>query len=139
MFNLQAFIFHMKMIFENKCDSLIQDIFKSFMTEQIDKGIAISVQRPNLRFNEMACGESIINKEGELDRIAEELNKPKLCGVDMESYAVYRLHEIIDIKTLVIKSVMDLSSNKSDKYKVYACYISANFLIEVLKREIYVV
>jgi nucleoside phosphorylase len=126
-----------KMIFENKCEDLIQDIFKSYITKEIEKGFSLGVQRPVMRFQELACGESVINKAGELDRISKEVKKPKLCGVDMESYAIYRLNETMNIKTLVIKSVMDLTSNKNDKYKEYAAYISANFLIEVLKHEIY--
>jgi hypothetical protein len=37
---------------------------------------------------------------------------------------------------MVIKSVMDLYNNKSDKYKPYAAFMAANYLYELLYREI---
>jgi nucleoside phosphorylase len=54
----------------------------------------------------------------------------------MESFSIYRICEILNVKACVIKSVMDLSSNKSDMYKNYAAYISANFLYSILYEEL---
>lgn len=126
-----------KMIFENNCDEIIQKIYESYMQILIANGTSLGVDRPKLRFHEMACGESVINKTDFLNQIAEDVKKPKLCAVDMESYAIYRLNKTINVNTIVIKSVMDLTTDKNDKYKDYAAYISANFLIDVLKEEIY--
>ncbi len=53
----------------------------------------------------------------------------------MESYAVFRVAEILNINATVIKAVMDLSSDKSDKYKEYAAYISASYLYKIIYNE----
>ena len=42
----------------------------------------------------------------------------------------------MDVNTMVIKSVMDLSNNKSDKYKPYAAFMAANYLYKLLYQEI---
>lgn len=121
---------------ENKCDQIINNIFEKYIHDNAKKGIVLSVNRPSLVFDPMACGAVVINKVGELERISEETAKPKLCAIDMESFSIYRICEILNIKASVIKSVMDLSSDKSDKYKDYAAYISANFLYDILYNEI---
>lgn len=127
-----------RVIFGNNCDAIGNDIRTKYFNKLFQsKKESIAVDVPQINFNEMACGDSIVDKPEELDRIAKEAAKRKLCAVDMESYAIYKLNEIADVKTLVIKSVMDLASDKSNKYKEYACFVSANFLIEILKREIY--
>lgn len=75
----------------------------------------------------MACGDYIIDKEGEVDRIADATNRRKLCAVVMESYAVLRAAYVFSqLKTSVLKAVMNLTTDKSDKYKDYAAFISAN-------------
>ena len=53
----------------------------------------------------------------------------------MESYAIFRVGEILNVETMVIKAVMDLTNNKSDKYKPYAAYMAANYLYQLLYRE----
>lgn len=83
----------------------------------------------------MACADYVIDKKGVLDIIAKKISRRKLCAVDMESYAIYRVGELLDVNTLVIKSVMDLTNNKSDKYKQYAAFMAANYLYQLLYRE----
>ncbi len=53
----------------------------------------------------------------------------------MESYGIFRVGELLDINTMVIKSVMDLTNKKSDKYKPYAAYIAANYLYSLIYTE----
>lgn len=125
--------------FSNKCDGIIQDIYQTYQTKLINKGEGLDViKRPELHFDPMACGENVIDKPGSIDRIAKITGRSKICGLDMESYAIFRLNTAFDINTCVIKSVMDLAKNKNDKYKGYASFISANFLYEILKNEIYI-
>ena len=121
-------------IFENKCDKILQKIFKKYISSA---GKIKNIEIPKLHFNQMACGAQVIDTPNVLDDIAEDVGKRKLCGVDMESYSIYRLKHYLDVKTLVIKSVMDLTKDKDDEYKEYAAYVSANFLIRVLKDEVY--
>lgn len=126
-----------KMIFDN-CNRIISTIFKKYSNRRVDRGeIGLAVTIPNIHFDPMACGENVLDKSDELDRISENVAQRKLCAIDMESYALLRLHKFLNIKTVVIKSVMDLTNDKSDDYKGYAAYIAANFLLEVLKEEIY--
>ncbi|RVT97328.1 hypothetical protein EOD41_18690 [Mucilaginibacter limnophilus] len=128
---------NLRMTFENKSEQLAENISKKYLTKLVNKfGSPIEVTKPKIRFHEMACGENVVNKEGELERIATDVKKQKLCAIDMETYSIYRLNHFMDVSTIVIKSVMDLSSKKSDKFKSYAAHMSANFLYQVLFEEI---
>ena len=118
-----------KGIFDNDCTEIINGIYQKY------KGKRDSM--PKIYFNPIACGENVLNKRKELDKISKDVAQRNLCAIDMESYAILRLNKFLNIKTIVIKSVMDLASNKSDGYKDYAAYMSANFLFEILKEEIY--
>lgn len=128
-----------KMLFENKCDKLVKKIFKDFIALGVKQHLQWGSNTPVLLFDEMACGENVLNKEGELNTIATKVNKPKLCAIDMETYSIFRLNTFFTINTLVIKSVMDLTSSKSDKFKTYAAYMAANFLKQVLYEELLVI
>lgn len=123
---------------ENNCDDILQSIYQEYVIEKVKTGKSIDVNLPELKFDPMACGAVVLNKEGEIERIANETAKPKICAVDMESFSIYRICEILNVKASVIKAVMDLSSNKSDKYKEYAANISANFLHRIIFEEIIV-
>ena len=54
----------------------------------------------------------------------------------MESFGLYRVSDMLDVKTMVIKSVMDLTNKKSDDYKPYAAFMAANYLYQLLYREV---
>lgn len=129
---------NLKQTFQGKCDGVLKDIWKSFVDTAMERDNEIlAMTTPKINFNELVCGENVVNRDGEIEKIAKDMNKPKLAGIDMESYSIYRLNLKVDIKTIVMKSVMDLTKSKSDKYKKYASYVSANFLYEVLRRGIY--
>ena len=122
-------------------DEKTNDILSSLFTKYISKIIkeenrTLDLTIPRVHYEPMACADYVIDKPGALDEIAEKSAKRKICAVDMESYAIYRVGEIMNVNTMVIKSVMDLTNKKSDKYKPYAAYISANYLFELLYREI---
>jgi len=128
---------NIKSAVENYSNNILNDIWLKYMTDlNKNTGSSLPVQRPVINFNEMASGAMVIDKDKELDSISVQVGKPKLCAIDMESYAVYRACEILNVKASVIKSVMDLSSNKSDEYKAYAAYLSANYLYSILYEEI---
>lgn len=125
-------------IFENASDNILHDIFINF-TQKLsqEEGKTLKIERPKIHFNQIACGAQVVDTPNILDEIAKDVGKRKLCGVDMESFSIYRLNRFLDVKSLVIKSVMDLTQDKDDEYKEYAAYVSANFLIRVLRDEIY--
>ena len=127
---------NIKGLIKGQTDKIIKNIFKEFTLKSIDKGETFGLSLPKTHYEPMACGASVVNKKGELDEIAKKTNNPKLCSVDMESYGIYRLSEILNIKVSVIKSVMDLSNDKTDKYKTYAAEMSANFLYQILYEEL---
>lgn len=110
--------------------------FNAKLTRQGQHSLGITP--PKLRYDPMACGDVVINKADELDRIANDLGQRKLCAVEMESYAIYRANIIYpNVKVSVIKSVMDLTNNKNDTYKDYASFLSAELLFHLLKEDIY--
>lgn len=118
-------------------DKILSTLFERYTLKLMrEKHMSLSLIRPRVRYEPMACADYVIDKEGALDEIAEKSAKRKLCAVDMESYAIYRVGEIMDVNTMVIKSVMDLSNNKSDKYKPYAAFMAANYLYKLLYQEI---
>lgn len=121
----------------SNADEILAGLFKEYVTELLDKqGKTFTLDKPSVRYDMMACADYVIDKEDELDKIADQCAQRKLCAVDMESYGVYRVGEMLDIKTLVIKSVMDLTNNKSDAYKPYASFMASNYLYQLINREI---
>lgn len=117
-------------------NEILANLFKEYLNTYIQKeGKGMDVERPIVNYNVMACADYVIDKDGELDKIAEKISRRKLCAVDMESYAIFRTGELMNTKTMVIKSVMDLTSKKSDKYKSYAAFLAANYLYQLLYQE----
>lgn len=118
-------------------NDILSDLFKEYLNNYIQKeGKSMEVERPSVNYHVMACADYVIDKDKELDKIASTIGKKKLCAVDMESYGIFRTGELMNIKTMVIKSVMDLTNNKSDKYKPYASFLAANYLYQLLYQEI---
>jgi nucleoside phosphorylase/CheY-like chemotaxis protein len=117
--------------------SILKDIYieaQNEIRQKTNKNIGVVLEY--FSTDEMICGETVVNKSNELDNIADTTATPKLCAVDMESYSIYRLAELLNIDATVIKAVMDLSSDKTDEYKEYAAKISAKFLYYMLYKEI---
>lgn len=122
-----------------KCDkapTILHELFREYVDKMVNEsGCTIDIKKPNIHYDVMACADYVIDKEGVLDEISKTIAHRKLCAVDMESYAIFRVGEILDIETLVIKSVMDLTNKKSDKFKSYTSFIAANYLYQLLYRE----
>ena len=117
----------------SKADDILSQLFTDYTNIIREKEHrTLALEQPKVNYNVMACADYVIDKEGELDVIAKNIGQRKLCAVDMESYAIFRVGEMLDIDTMVIKSVMDLTSNKSDKYKPYAAYMAANYLYQLI-------
>lgn len=121
-------------------NSLLKNLFIKFNTNLMQNskpGFALE-NEPVLRFDPMACGDVVIDLPKELDKLSNSLGKRKLCSVDMESYAILRtgIH-YPNIKTTVMKSVMDLTTKKNDQFKYLSAYLSAELLHHVLNKGIY--
>ena len=115
-------------------NQILLDIYKDYVFSNIDNGTE-KMEIPSVHYDTMACADYVIDKKGVLDEISQNIGHRKLCAVDMESYAIYRVGNLLDINTLVIKSIMDLSNNKTDRYKKYAAFMAANYLYQLLYRE----
>jgi len=116
-------------------ENILLEHYETFMSENIKKGSKqLPVSPPKINFDQMACGAQVVDFENFLDGIADNTAKRKLCSVDLESFAIYRLGHLLNFNTIVLKSVMDLASNKNDQYKEYASYLSANYLYSVIKK-----
>ena len=120
-----------------KPNKILSSLFRTYTTRLIEEeNRTLDLTIPKVHYEPIACADYVIDREGALDEIAEKSAKRKLCAVDMESYAIYRVGEMMNVNTMVIKSVMDLSNNKSDKYKSYAAFMAANYLYQLLYNEI---
>lgn len=120
----------------SSCQKILKRIYKEYLNSLIERDETIeNLKQPIIHNDAMACADYVVDKKGFLDKISKIIGKRKLCAVDMESYAIFRVGDVLDFNTLVIKSVMDLSNNKSDKYKEYAAFIAANYLYQLLYRE----
>ncbi|MBP3775478.1 MAG: hypothetical protein J6I37_00665 [Prevotella sp.] len=120
----------------SKVKEILSELFDKYTSDYLKKNRStLPLQEPNVHYYAIACADYVIDKKDELDRIAKTTAHRKLCAVDMESYAIFRVGEILNVETMVIKAVMDLTNNKSDKYKPYAAYMAANYLYQLLYRE----
>lgn len=120
-----------------KADEILSSLRKKYFNKLLNNDEKIfSIDKPKVIYDSMACADYVIDKEGELDKIAEKSAKRKICSVDMESYGLFRVGEMLDVKTMVIKSVMDMTNNKSDDYKPYATFMAANYLYQLIYQEI---
>lgn len=132
-------------LYGNIDSAYAKDKLKDFMKNYLDalfakEGKSLGVSEPNLKVDEMACGDYIIDKKDIIDKIAETTGRRKLCAVEMESYPILRLPVIFpSIKSSVLKVVMDLTKDKNDNYKDYAAFLSASFLYQILLDEKYVI
>lgn len=104
----------------------IADEFKKFYGETSDVSFFTDI---------MACGSAVVDSKGLLDEIAQ--THRKVVGLDMESYALLRAVELIDqrISGLIVKGVMDLSTEKRDTHKRVASLWAARFLVKFLAYE----
>lgn len=117
-------------------NDILNELFKEYLSNYIAKeGKSLEVEKPTVNYNVMACADYVIDKDDELNKISDMISKRKLCAVDMESYGIFRTGELMNINTMVIKSVMDLTNKKSDKYKPYASFLAANYLYQLLFQE----
>lgn len=120
-----------------EANTVLSELRKAYLDKLLESDeITPSVGKPNVNYGVMACADYVIDKEGELDKIAEQSAQRKICSVDMESFGLYRVSDMLDVKTMVIKSVMDLTNKKSDDYKPYAAFMAANYLYQLLYREV---
>lgn len=124
------------LIRSDNANNILEELFYKYTSDYIQKyRCTLDLKVPHIHYQTMACADYVIDKDGELDTIAQNTAHRKLCAVDMESYAIFRVGEILDVDTMVIKAVMDLTSKKGDKYKAYAAYMAANYLYQLLYRE----
>lgn len=89
---------------------------------------------PDIHFGPIACVRHVVDVDGYFNAEIESVDR-KSIGLEMESYGVSRACELArDGKTtsLIIKSVMDNTSGKTDDAKSYAAWTSAmvvNYII----------
>jgi len=91
---------------------------------------------PNFKVGSMGCGGVVINTDKMVDQIAERVAKRKLLGVEMEAYGVLKSRDYFDnlTKVFVLKSVMDLCSNKDDSKKAYASAVASKFTLNLIDK-----
>lgn len=84
-----------------------------------------------------ACSTFVVDKPGYFEHLRDTLDR-KLIGLEMEGYGVARASEVINNRTkaVMIKSVMDKGNEKSDFYKGFAAYVSAQFVKKLIDKNV---
>jgi len=84
-----------------------------------------------------ACSTFVLDKDGYFDNLRKTFDR-KMIGLEMEGYGVARASEIINNRTkaIMIKSVMDKSNDKSDFFKGFAAYVSAQFVKKLIDKNV---
>lgn len=127
-------------VIDSDIEEFINKKYKKILKDRVQIANPLRILPPRIWFDALACGDVVIDKPGELDEIAARLSKRKLVGVDMESYSIFRANQIFpELKTTVIKSVMDITSDKSDQYKEFAATIASDCLMYILLNEKYLI
>lgn len=100
---------------------------------QLNASLPARVRRPKIHYDVMACGSSVVDKEGMIDEIAG--TSRKVVGLDMESYAFLRSAALTDssVPRIVVKGVMDLATGKTDAVKAQAAFWAAAFLSGLIR------
>jgi nucleoside phosphorylase len=91
----------------------------------------------------MACSTMVINKEGYFEDTIKAVHR-KTAAVEMESYGVARACQFANngkTKSLIFKSVMDNTVNKSDvvgsiDWKKFAAFTSAQFMKHLFEEKV---
>lgn len=114
----------------------VKSLAGSVLNDVIDKlrtSLPARIRRPKVHYDVMACGSSVVDREGMIDEIAG--GSRKVVGLDMESYAFLRSATLTDpsVPRIVVKGVMDLSTGKSDTVKAQAAFWAAAFLTGLIR------
>jgi nucleoside phosphorylase len=109
---------------------------KDIIREIMDSDSTRDYGRYNLQahIQPMACTEAVIDKPGHFVEFTDR--DRKTIAVDMESFSILKACESLhtyQTKGIIIKSVMDRTSDKNDGTKAYASYTSAMFLKGILE------
>lgn len=90
-------------------------------------------------FGPIASGSAVVADSRKIEDI--KAGQRKLIGIDMETfsviYAAQKFSTIPSTKAISIKSISDFADQKkSDKYRKYAAYTSANFIYHLILTEL---
>lgn len=91
-----------------------------------------------VHYEPMACSSAVIDKKGFLDKVIENKDR-KTIALEMESYGIARACEIANngnTKAIIVKSVMDKTTNKNDSAKKSAAKSSANFVMKLIEENV---
>lgn len=110
---------------------------KSQIENFIDDSDPTRKSNINIHFGPIATVNQVIDVEGFFEKEISSIDR-KAIALEMESYAVVRACELINrnTKPLIIKSVMDNTSGKTDNAKTYAAWTSAKFLEYILLNDL---
>jgi nucleoside phosphorylase len=92
-------------------------------------------RRVDIHFGSIACVRQVIDLQGYFEEVIESEDR-KAIALEMESYGVVRACELLNdgrTASLIIKSVMDNTSGKTDTAKKFAAWTSAMVVRYVLE------
>lgn len=95
-------------------------------------------EKITIHFEPIACVRMVVDKDGYFAENISTVDR-KSIGLEMESYGIARACELINNGTtipLIIKSVMDNTSGKTDEAKSYAAWTSAMFVKYIIENDL---
>lgn len=120
-----------KKITSNK-DELIKKAKTALISDNYsnEKFEIFNFQQLKVHIDPMACTTKVIDKENYFEEVINSIDR-KASAVEMESYGIARATELLEQENtiaVILKSVMDNTTGKTDHAKEYASYTSALFL-----------
>ena len=84
-----------------------------------------------------ACSTMVIDKKGYFEKFIKKINR-KMIAVEMEGFGLARAAECTSnsSKAVMIKCVMDNTTEKEDLAKSYAAYVSAQFVKKMIDKDV---
>ncbi len=111
---------------------------KKKILEHINNADPTRDKNINLHFGPIACVRQVVDQKGYFEENVLVIDR-KAVGLEMESYGVARACELVNngaTTPIIVKSVMDNTSSKSNDAKAYAAWTSAKFVEYILENDI---
>lgn len=122
---------------QTELKSLIAFNIKEWEPEKTKVWEKFSNNSISIHFEPTACSTMVIDKKDYFKEVIKEIDR-KMIAVEMEGYGVARANEYLlnNTKVILVKCVMDKTTEKDDEAKPYAAYISAQFVKKLIEKKV---
>lgn len=112
---------------------IIKDIYEKWNDKYSDR------KNSKVVFGALPSGSAVVANEKYIQEFIQPQYR-KFIGIDMETYGVYFAckNSSEDVDYFSVKAVSDLANvNKDDTYHSYCSFLSANFVFELIKNDVF--